>query len=314
MAGAMAGSAILATRSHRDTLGTVTLTVNNICNLSCPHCYLQYFGPEGTIQEEVINHVLASDCERICIVGKEPLADAKSIDVVRRIVELASGRGKSVSLISNGLNGSLLPAAVLDKLTWIDVSLDGGPASYRAYRRGSWEKLERSVVSMRTKGLRELRLLQTLSSATINCIPDMLEARRVLGASLTVFSPYQPTRLQGTQAAAMVSPMEVVRALAPYANDGSIHLSFDRGYVSRFEDAARAITLASEMFRDRFIYVDTDPIDRGIIRVTYDGLVLSPFESINTDDYVSIGRSILTQPLDVWFREMLTPMPGAPLH
>lgn len=305
MAGAMAGSAILAAQSRRDTLGTVTLTINNVCNLSCPHCYLQYHGPKGTVETNVVDHILDSNCETVCIVGKEPLADAGSVEVVSRIVKLARRSGKSVGLITNGLNGCLLPDFVLEYLSWIDVSLDGGPATYRTYRRGSWEKLCASVSSMRSRGLRDLRLLQTLSSATLASISDMMEAARILGASVTMFSPYQPTRMQGSQFVNPVSPAEIVQALVPFVGNESIHLSFAAGYVARFGDAAEAIRLAKELFGDRFTYVDTDPIDRGLIRVTYDGLILTPFEAVDTTDYVSIGRRVLAQPIDSWFAAML---------
>jgi len=305
MAGAMAGSAILAAQTRRGTLGTVTVTVNNICNLACPHCYLQYLGPKGTIEPDVIDHILASNCERICIVGKEPLADARSAEAVSRFVQPAHRGGKSVSLITNGLNGQLLPETVLKKLSWIDVSLDGGPASYGTYRRGSWEKLCESVSSMRTRGLRELRLLQTLSSVTLDAIPDMMEAGRILRASVTMFSPYQTTRLQGRQLVDQVSPSEIVQALIPFATDETIHLSFAAGYVARFGDAGEAIRRAGELFGDRFTYVDTDPLDRGIVRVTYDGLILTPFEAVDTADYASIGRKVLAQPIDSWFGAML---------
>jgi MoaA/NifB/PqqE/SkfB family radical SAM enzyme len=262
----------------------------------------------------VINHILACDFERICIVGKEPLADARSVDTVCRIIELASQSGKTVSLVTNGLNGDMLPDSALKKLAWVDVSVDGGQLTYGTYRRASWEKLRRSVTSMRARGLRELRLLHTLSATTVSSIVDMVEAGDALSASHIVFSPYQPTRAQGVQGAIPISPTEIIEAIEPFAGDRRIHLSFDAGYASRFKDTARAIELATSLLGDRFTYVDTDPVDRGIIRVTYDGLVLTPFEAVNTTDYQALGREVLLQPLDVWFGEMLRSSRWASLH
>lgn len=313
MAGVMAGSAILVAQTRRDTLGTVTLTINNVCNLACPHCYLQYEGPSGLIDSAVINHLFQCDFDRICIVGKEPLANAQSVEVVRRIVERASGSGKAASLVTNGLNGHLLPDSVLEKLAWVDVSLDGGQATYETYRRGSWVKLRRSLGSMQTRGLKDLRFLQTLSAATVNSVGDMIETGFALGGSLVVFSPYQPTRTQGTQTVAAIAPTAVVEALEPFAHDCRVFLSFDASYAARFEDTARAIARAARLFGERFTYVNSDPVDRGIIRVTYDGLVLTPFQAVNTDDYRSIGRPVMTRPLDAWFSEMLSSARPAPM-
>ncbi len=314
MSGVMAGSAILTARHHRDTLGTVTLTVNNVCNLSCPHCYLQYEGPRGSIESAVISHIIACSSERICIVGKEPLADARSVDAVCRIIELASQSGKTASLVTNGLNGNMLPDSALKNLAWVDVSVDGGPTTYQTYRRASWEKLERSLASMRARGLRDLRVLHTLSSTTVSSVADMVEAGDALSASLIVFSPYQPTRAQGIQGATPISPTELTQALEPFAGDPRVHLSFDVGYASQFKDTSEAIASATCLFGERFTYVDTDPLDRGIIRVTYDGLVFTPFEAVNTSDYVVLGRDALAQPLDAWFGQMLHSSRRASLH
>ena len=97
MSGAMAGSAIVGAQARRDSLGTVTLTINNVCNLSCAHCYLQYDGREGLIDQDVINHIFESDFERICVVGKEPLANRASADTAGRIVDLASRKSRAVA-------------------------------------------------------------------------------------------------------------------------------------------------------------------------------------------------------------------------
>jgi MoaA/NifB/PqqE/SkfB family radical SAM enzyme len=302
MGGVMAGSAILGARTRRDTLGTVTLTINN---LSCPHCYLQYNGRRQAIDRSVITHLFSSNFDRICIVGKEPLVDRASGDVIEEIVKLCEANGKSASLITNGLNGRFLTDFTIRRLSWIDVSLDGGERTYESYRQGSWSKLHRSILSMYARGLRELRVLHTLSKATLGSIEDTVETASALGASLIIFSPYQPTRMQGRQTTMAISPLQMLEALEPFAHDEKVYLGFDAGYAAKFIDAPRAIEMASELFGDRLSYVDADPINRGIIRVTYDGLVLTPFEAVHTDDYARIGRPVLERPLEDWFREML---------
>jgi MoaA/NifB/PqqE/SkfB family radical SAM enzyme len=54
MAGAIAGTAILNCKLQ-SALDTVALTINNSCNLHCPHCYLQYDGPNESITSGVIS-------------------------------------------------------------------------------------------------------------------------------------------------------------------------------------------------------------------------------------------------------------------
>lgn len=314
MSGVMAGSAILAARTRRTSLGTVTLTINNTCNLTCSHCYLQYSGREGVISPAVLDHLFKSDFDRVCIVGKEPLADHRSVTAVCEIVERATEIQKAVSVVSNGLNGRLLPDAVLENISWMDVSLDGGERTYEAYRRGSWTKLRSSIDSMRARGLKDLRLLQTLSTATAGSVTDMVEAALVLGASVIMFSPYQPTRSHGTQTVAPLAPSQIVQLLHSVAGDRRIYLSFDAKYASRFDRVDESLCDAARLFGDRFIYVDSDPVDRGIVRVTYDGLILTPFEAANTDDYQTIGRPVLMQPIGSWFSAMLSSSQSTLLH
>src|SRR4051812_33903172 len=104
MGGAMAGSAICSARSASDDLDMVTLTINNVCNLSCPHCYLQYGGETSLIGPDNVFRVMSSSFRHLCIVGMEPLANRASSDVVSELVTKATTLGKTVSLITNGLN------------------------------------------------------------------------------------------------------------------------------------------------------------------------------------------------------------------
>ncbi|MDB5470166.1 MAG: hypothetical protein JWR84_1726 [Caulobacter sp.] len=314
MAGAMAGSAILAAEARRTTLGTVTLTMNNDCNLACPHCYLQYEGRKGLLSQSTLDSVLASGCERVCIVGKEPLANRQSIAMVGEIARGAVSRGKVVSMITNGLNARLLPAEIVRAFAWIDVSLDGGPHTYEAYRQGSWSKLRAAISALHEAGLAELRLLQTVSRQTIGTIDDMLEAQSLLGGSMTIFSPYQTTRSSGVQGAAAIEPTEFLNALAPFAQLPDVIVALDSLYTRQFPDIEGIIQRGEELFGDRFIFVDDDPIDRGLIRVTYDGLVLSPFEAVNTRDYAVRGRILDGTPLDGIFEEMLNSARSSCVH
>jgi MoaA/NifB/PqqE/SkfB family radical SAM enzyme len=303
MGGAMAGSAICFARPTADSLDVVTLTINNVCNLSCPHCYLQYTGETSLIDWANVLHVLKATFRHLCIVGKEPLANRASADLVRRLVLEATSAGRSVSLITNGLNLPFLDAETLTNLSWLDVSMDAGRLSYKAYRGGSYNKLSRGIEYALRHGLRDLRILHTVSSANVGVLRDMVNAAFDVDCRLVVISPFQATRASGEQSVAMIPPSKLLDALIDtgVAEDIRLRLVLDLGYLSHFGNT-EVVESATRMFGERFINIGSDPIDRGIIRVTYDGLVLSPLESINTIDYSKFGRPLAQRSLDDWFQ------------
>ena len=71
--GAFAGSAALLCQNLRSDVSVVTLTMNNSCNLKCPHCYLQYAQKDAYVSHWVIDVIAQSAVEAVAIVGMEPL-------------------------------------------------------------------------------------------------------------------------------------------------------------------------------------------------------------------------------------------------
>lgn len=307
MAGAMAGSAVMVARDKARELEIVTLTINNSCNLCCPHCYLQYKAEDRDLIDWAdVGHVFESRFRRLCIVGKEPLSNRHAAALTSRLVAAAADTGRSSSLITNGLNLRLLNARTFELLDWLDVSLDGGPQSYAGYRGGSYSKLVHGIEYARDSGLDDLRILHTVSSGNLEATDEALAAALSFQPRHVVVSPFQATRHDGKQSVAMVPPSRLLRALeqAGAHADDRIWLALDRGYATHF-DESEAVSLASELFGDRLLYIDSDPIDRGIIRVTYDGLVLSPFESVHTADYGQCGRPLRGRSLNEWYQTIL---------
>ena len=307
MAGAMAGSAVLTAPDKTRELGIVTLTINNSCNLRCPHCYLQY----ATESQDLINwtdvsHILESQFRHLCIVGKEPLSNRSAAALTSRLIAAARDTGRSSSFITNGLNLRLLDADSFRRLDWLDVSLDGGPRSYASYRGGSYSKLTHGIEYARDSGLDDLRILHTVSSGNLESTDEALQAALSFQPRYVVVSPFQATRHDGTQSVAMVSPSELLRALenAGAHTDSRIWLTLDHGYAKHFSDA-EAVNRLRKIFGDRLVYIDSDPIDRGIIRVTFDGLVLSPFESVHTAEYGQRGRPLRRHSLTEWYQTIL---------
>ena len=81
MAGAIAGTALVNYAPNiSKKLSTVTLTVNNLCNLQCPHCYLQYDGGETKyISPSILEHLYNAEFKHLVIVGKEPFVNTKTV-------------------------------------------------------------------------------------------------------------------------------------------------------------------------------------------------------------------------------------------
>lgn len=308
MAGAMAGSAVLIAREQARDLEIVTVTINNACNLRCPHCYLQYEAENRNMMAwSDVNHILQSHFRHLCIVGKEPLVNSRAAAFTSQLTEAVVSAGRSISLITNGLNLRLLDAETFRRIGWIDVSLDGGPDSYSNYRGGSYSKLVKGIEYARRNGLRDLRILHTVSSGNVDATDEAIRAALSFEPRYVVVSPFQATRAAGTQTVAMVPPSRLLNVLEQaraHASD-KVWLTLDRSYVTRFNDHD-AMARLKELFGSCFMYVDTDPIDRGIIRVTHDGLVLSPFESVHTADYKTHGRPLQQRSLSDWYRRILT--------
>ena len=314
MSGVMAGTTILKATESKDYLDIVTLTINNSCNLSCPHCYLQYDGQNQLVDKTTIDTIIESGCSHISLVGKEPFANSSAIKVVQNIAVRASEAGKSISLITNGLNAKLAPEELIQKLAWIDLSLDGGERTYQSYRRGSWFKLLSSVEWLQKCGLKDLRVLQTLSSETASFVDDMVKSSRQLGASTIMFSPYRPTLIGKAQVGEALAPMEILDLIEPHADAEDIRLSFDDDYLALFGDVSNALARGDKLLGSRFSHINGDPIDRGIIRVTYDGLALTPLQAINTEKYHTLGRKLADIPLDAMFAALYAINQGARIH
>ena len=134
--GAFAGSAALLCRELRPDLSVVTLTMNNSCNLKCPHCYLQYAEQDAYVAPFVVEAIARSRAEAVAIVGMEPLKNSRSVAELGLIVEAVKASGKKVGLVTNGLNAHLLPTNIARLLDWVDVSVDGvrGPINPSAAR------------------------------------------------------------------------------------------------------------------------------------------------------------------------------------
>jgi sulfatase maturation enzyme AslB (radical SAM superfamily) len=300
MAGVTAGSAILNVK-ETGKLHTLTVTVNNQCNLKCPHCYLQYQGRSGLIAPDAVDYLFAGETSmrHIAIVGMEPLATKSSVEICRSIAVRAKRAGLTSSLITNGLNLNWLGQEALSNLDFIDISLDGGWETYKRYRGGDLAKIEQGIAWATALGFKQFNALEVLNDQTLGAIDDTMDFAGSQPFHHIMFSPYIPTEVQGDNTVSMIPLHQLLASLqksSAFMADERAFLTIDI-YHCWYEgislDEARTIAKQAGMAH-KVHFISCDPTALGVIRLTYDGLVLSSFDALHTQGYQSKGRPIGT--------------------
>lgn len=299
MAGAIAGSTILHYLDECDHLRVVTLTVNNRCNLDCPHCYLHYSREDEFVGAETLASIAQSGCQHVAIVGKEPLIDRATARSTGALVRQMKCAGKTVSTITNGHGLGFLDDETRALLAWIDVSFDGGPRTYGDYRRSSYSNVIRNVA-----GLNNARALHTLSRRNLGVLSDLMAVRDDHEWTGVLLSPYLSTSHDSRQSVGQPSLDDLTNALtgcAEFMRAPEAFVVFDSEYFQQQHidpDRAKAF-LKSEGLLTKAIWSVADPFDMGYLRVTYDGLVLRPLDSLFPSEYGRTARPIVSgQSLD----------------
>jgi MoaA/NifB/PqqE/SkfB family radical SAM enzyme len=319
MAGAMAGSAILDSLEPSDGLKLLTLTVNNSCNLECPHCYLQYASSDEFVSEAVVQRVMESNCTRLAIVGKEPLMTAgvaqQSWQIMRRAVEA----GKRVSFITNGVGLDYLPDEAAAVIDFIDVSFDGGPRTYQAYRGPSYAKLVDRIGRCVGRGFCRFRALSVLSSATVDAIEDILMVAELDDIELLMLSPYIPTRNDGRNTV-LVEPIgRLIERLGDskrFRDSEKVVLLIARHELDLLgEKNSEVVSLIEALgLRQKVAFVDRDPLELGVLRVTYEGFAMTPLESLHPAEYHRVGVRVADASIDGIYARLRANMGAAAHH
>jgi sulfatase maturation enzyme AslB (radical SAM superfamily) len=290
MAGAIAGTAILKANKLTNKLDTITLTINNQCNMSCPHCYLQYKSNTNLINQNTINSVFKSDFKHIAIVGQEPLYDKVSIDILSNIVISAKESNKTVSIVTNGLNLLKLPQEIIKLIDFIDISFDGGPVTYKNFRNSDFHKLIKGVDYLMANGIKEMNALHTINNRTIDFIDDCININKYAHFDNVMFSPYLITENFGSNNVESVNLLHLI----DYLINNELFLKTDEAFLLidnyHIEQDQILPSFLENIIREKNIerkikLFKNDPIFHGIIRVTYNDIVLSPKESLHTKRY-----------------------------
>ena len=311
-AGAMAGSTILADSSGvmagsavprleikgdgKRELRIVTATVNDVCQLRCGHCYLGE-SADRNFMDQATQDVLASGgYNHLAIVGKEPFFNKehvrKTSDLVRKLTE----SGITTSVITNGMNLDLVPTEVLRSLAYLDVSVDAGNReSYQALRPGgNWDKLLRNVTDAKNRAGIPINGLHTVQSGNINELGQMAAVSKQMPLDLLLFSPFTQTQRRGADY--VTQPVDALRIIEA-ANQSPEFRDNPKAFlylgIYKLPEADKE-TLRGYIAEKgvRAILINESPLNLGVMRVTHDGKIMTPDESLHTKLYASASRRV----------------------
>lgn len=309
MAGAIAGTAILKTGGKHKTLNTVSMTINNACNLHCGHCYLQYKSDNGLISDATVELVLKNGFSHLAIVGKEPLVNKASIEKLCLIVEKCEKKDISVSFITNGINLSHLPIGIIPSLDYIDVSFDGGIESYNKFRKGDIGEIFDGIEYCLGHGLREVNALHTICDQTIGAISECVRLKEHIPFKTILFTPYLTTNNHGKNTVTLLPLLEIIKKMDAndtFNNTDEASLLIDNYHIEQEGLSVDCLEkfLAEVNNREKYVVYKDDPVFYGIIRVTYDGYILSPRQSLNTRLYQGAPQISINANLNELFEKL----------
>ena len=170
---------------HRPSLISWNLT--KMCNLRCPHCYLdagKKAEDELTTVEcfALIDEMKALGTEMLILTGGEPL-------LRKDIHDIAKYASESGIWVVMGTNGVLITDKIVQKMLecgvkGVGISIDSlDPEKHDGFRGGpkSWEYSVRALEICRAHGL-EVLVQTTITEANYDEIPQLIDFARDKGA------------------------------------------------------------------------------------------------------------------------------------
>lgn len=301
MAGVIAGTSILNVPIKNEEkniqkakkLKLITLTVNNVCNMNCPHCYLQLDKVSlSWIGDSILNKILNSQFEHIAVVGKEPLFNLEHITKLISFSKKIKESGKTISIVTNGKNLNLIDENLLNNLDFIDISFDGGKATYSKFRKGSFEELKKNIQRIYKLGFKKINALHSVHSENINYIDDMMSILEIIPFGIIMFSPYLITENFGKNSVSKITLKEFFEKLSvseSFMNAKNAILNVDSYHLEQDNITSDELIKLAEKYslKEKLILHDKDLLPYGVVRLTYDGKILSPSQSLNPKRYVN---------------------------
>lgn len=190
----------------------VSLVVNQACNLKCKHCYLDTISNQSALLSDEEWRLLAGSFfadfppARIGIVGREPLINPQSANLVTDMVEarnrIQAGASKKteIGLITNGINLIRFSDTLLrHPPDYLDISADGLPEEHDSNRgKGAFSLLEPNLKWASRHFPGPLWLTPTLNRKNIGSFPNIIHFyNQAFGITKFALGFYIPTKEAG---------------------------------------------------------------------------------------------------------------------
>lgn len=201
----------LVSGHHLDPLGrrqpsksprTLTLVVNNRCNLACRHCYLQVenlVGAELSLAEweQIANRMaIAGETDAVSITGKEVFLGDQGISILEAFSNTfrAVPKAPRLGLISNGtLAHRWLDRIYPLELDYFDISIDGDVPEHDANRgRGAFAAMVTNLPPLKERFGERLFANLTLQKTNLPTLERAFRKFSALGFSIIGVGFYQP--------------------------------------------------------------------------------------------------------------------------
>jgi len=259
--------------------------------MNCPHCYLQLNKTSSDwVDDLTLNKVIDSNFEHLAISGQEPLVNQdhtnKLIDLAKRI----NRSGKTISIITNGKNLKLANKELLDNLSFIDISFDGGEKTYSQFRRGNYDELKKHIQNIYNSGFKNINVLHSVHSGNIKNIDDMMSVTKIMPFKKIMFSPYLVTENFGKNQVSKISLKELFKRLSSskaFMQTKQAIVNIDSYHLEQAKMSSQELIKLADQFglKEKLVLHDKDLLPFGVVRITYDGKVLSPSQSLNPKKY-----------------------------
>ncbi len=312
MSGAVTGSTILDIKdSFSDNLKVVTLTINNMCNSFCNHCYLNYNSEKLYISESIVEKVLESGAEKIVVVGKEPFYDENSVSLLKYLIKKGKEKGKKISVITNGINLDLMEVKNLKKFENLDISIHSSNGLYR--KKFQFKKIVENMKHLDREGANNVNILSVVDNETIDKVEEIIafsgqfkNVKRVLFSLFLNTERGTPYRVRELDIDFVIERFKNCR---PFIECANAYLLLD---MYHFVDSGVDPEIIDEKVKksgieDKVRFIKTPPTLMGVIRVSHDGLLMTSYDALHTANYRKFSIYIeKVQSVDRYYNDIVS--------
>lgn len=171
----------------KNKLAVISLLVNNNCNLSCKHCYLQTKKNANYLSSDDWDKVLVSVFSDIkpttlCFAGKEVFYNQTSANILFNAIQLRDNIQKynedktEIGMITNGtLIHNYKKQLENNWPDYFDISIDGLPHIHNKIRgEGAFERLENNLIWLKKNFFGNIWITHTIFSNNIEPLPSFI--------------------------------------------------------------------------------------------------------------------------------------------